>query len=68
MITCMLKICGFQGIMSNEQSPICPNCSAWMLNHPTNPEYLKCVSCGCCVKVNKRVIKPVGDKRAPRSR
>jgi len=48
--------------MSNEQSPICPNCSAWMLDHPTNPKWLKCVSCGCCVKVNKRIIKPVGNK------
>lgn len=49
--------------MSEGQSPICPNCSSWLLDHPTNPDYLKCISCGCCVKINKRIVKPVGYKK-----
>lgn len=54
--------------MSEPQSPVCPNCSAWLLNHPSLPGWLKCISCGFCCKINKRIIKPVGNKYAPRSR
>lgn len=49
--------------MSDSQSPVCPICQSWMLIHPSNPEFLKCLSCGFCCKINKRIIKPVGNKK-----
>lgn len=48
--------------MSSDQSPICPNCTAWMLDHPTLSGWLKCVSCGYCCKIMKRIVTPVGHK------
>lgn len=49
--------------MSIDQSPVCPVCIAWMLEHPTLPGWLKCLSCGYCCKIQKRQITPVGDKK-----
>ena len=44
----------------SEQSPICPICTSWLLAHPELPGWLKCQSCGYCVKVSKRIITIVG--------
>lgn len=37
----------------NPQSNICPICNSYMLNHPTNIDFLKCPSCGYCLKIIK---------------
>lgn len=46
--------------MSDQQSPICEICMAWMLEHPENKFWLKCVSCGFCKKISKTIIYIVG--------
>jgi len=50
--------------MNYKQNPVCPVCISWMLEHPTNPGWLKCLSCGYCKEIMKRVITiPKGEKR-----
>jgi tRNA(Ile2) C34 agmatinyltransferase TiaS len=44
----------------SEQSPICEKCGSWLLSHPELLGWLKCNSCGYCVKVKKRIITIVG--------
>jgi hypothetical protein len=50
--------------MDDKQSPICEVCNAWMLIHPSNPLWLKCLSCGFCKLIQKRtIIIPMGEKK-----
>lgn len=35
-------------------SNTCKLCQAWLLNHPSDHEYLKCISCGWCRKIERK--------------
>jgi len=48
--------------MDEKQSPICEICSAWMLERPECPGWLKCVSCGFCKRIIKTQVTPIGKR------
>lgn len=40
---------------NTKELPICPECSAWMLEYPERPGWWKC-SCGFMKKIFKRTV------------
>lgn len=41
--------------MKYAENYACPECGAYLLQHPTNADYKKCPNCGYCVKIVKRL-------------